>query len=131
MTRFVTFGGQTQFKPGGLTRINANALAPIGLSATGIVHLLGEAEGGPPGSEEAVIIDDPALAGSIYRSGPLADAIRVAFTPSGAAIIPTNLILFTPHFLRISIVATADPPVASMGSKTKQTETVGSRGSLL
>jgi hypothetical protein len=88
MTRFVTFGGQTQFKPGGLTRINANALTPIGLSATGIVHLLGEADGGPPGTEGLVIIDDPALAKQYFRSGPLADAVRVAFTPSGDPRIP-------------------------------------------
>ena len=88
MTRSVTFGGQTQFKPGGLTRINADALTPIGLSATGIVHLVGEADGGPPGSQEVVIIDDPALARSVFRSGPLPDAVRVAFNPSGDARIP-------------------------------------------
>jgi hypothetical protein len=86
MTRSVTFGGATVFKPGGLTRINANALTPIGLSATGIVHILGEAEGGEPGVLH--IIDDPVLAKSIFRSGPLADAIRVAFNPSGDTRIP-------------------------------------------
>ena len=83
MTRFITFGGQTQFKPGGLTRVNANALTPIGISATGVVQMLGEAEGGPPGTDGVVVIDDPALARDIFRSGPLADAIRVAFDPSG------------------------------------------------
>lgn len=88
MTRFVTFGGQTQFKPGGLTRITADALTTVGLSATGIVHLIGEADGGAPGSEEVAIIDDPALAREVFKSGPLADAIRVAFAPSGDARIP-------------------------------------------
>ncbi len=88
MTRFVTFGGVTQFRPGGLTKINANALTPIGLSSTGIVHLLGEADGGAPGTSGVVIIDDPALAKELFRSGPLADAIRVAFNPSGDNRIP-------------------------------------------
>ena len=88
MTRFVNFGGQTQFKPGGLTRINPSALAPIGLSATGIVHLLGEADGGIPGASGLIIMDDPAEAKAALRSGPLADAIRVAFGPSGDSRIP-------------------------------------------
>jgi len=88
MARFVNFGGLTQFRPGGLTRINANALTPISLSSTGIVQILGEAEGGPPGTDGVVIIDDPALAPEIFRSGPLADAIRIAFAPSGDVRIP-------------------------------------------
>jgi hypothetical protein len=88
MARSVTFGGQTQFKPGGITRINADGLTPIGLTATGIVQLLGEAEGGAPGSTTVYTIDDPALARSTFRSGPLADAIRVAFGASGDPRIP-------------------------------------------
>jgi hypothetical protein len=84
----VTFGGQTQFKPGGLTRVNANALTPVGISATGIVQLLGEADGGPPGTAGIVVVDDPALARDIFTSGPLADAVRVAFDPSGDTRIP-------------------------------------------
>jgi len=88
MSRSVSFNGVTAFRPGGLTRINANALTPIGLSATGIVHLLGEADGGAPGTGGVAIIDDPALAREIFRSGPLADAIRAAFNPSGDVRIP-------------------------------------------
>lgn len=88
MARFVTFGGQTQFKPGGLTKVDATGLTPIGLSATGIVQLLGEADGGQPGSEGVVVVDDPALGKSLFRSGSLADAIKVAFNPSGDARIP-------------------------------------------
>lgn len=84
--RFVTFGGQVRFVPGGITVVDATALAPIGLSATGIVGLVGEAEGGTPG--EVVIMDDPSLAKATFRSGPLADAIRVAFDPSGDIRVP-------------------------------------------
>jgi hypothetical protein len=88
MARSVTFGGQTQFKPGGLTRINADGMTPIGFTATGIVQLLGEADGGAPGSTKVYQIDDPALARSTFRSGPLADAIKVAFGSSGDPRIP-------------------------------------------
>ena len=86
MTRFVTFNGQTQFKPGGLTSINANALTPIGLSASGIVALIGEAEGGEPNT--VITVDDPALAEQLFRSGAIPDAIRIAFDPSNDPRIP-------------------------------------------
>jgi hypothetical protein len=119
MTRFVTFGGQTQYKPGGLTKINANALAPIGISATGIVHLLGEADGGPPGSEEAMIIDDPALAKAAYRSGPLADAIRVAFGPSGDVRIPGGAFRVIAYKTNTSLAAGTQLP----GDEAQVTDT--------
>lgn len=86
MARSVTFGGQTQFKPGGLTKINANALTPVGSSAVGIVGIVGEADGGAPNT--VIDIDDPALAKDTFRSGPLADAIRIAFDPSSDPRIP-------------------------------------------
>lgn len=85
MARFVTFNGITRFDPGGITKINAQALSPIGLSASGIVAIIGEADGGAPGLST---IDDPALAKEIFGSGPLADAIRVAFDPSNDIRIP-------------------------------------------
>lgn len=88
MARSVTFNGQTRFKPGGISRVNAGALTPIGLSATGIVGLLGEADGGAPGTSGIITVDDPALAKDLFRSGPLADALGIAFNPSGDNRIP-------------------------------------------
>jgi hypothetical protein len=89
MPRSVTFNGQTLFKPGGLTRINANALTPVGLSATGVLGLIGESDGGVPGSIGGpVIIDDPALALETFGTGPLADAIALAFNPSNDPRMP-------------------------------------------
>ena len=38
------------------------------------------------------------------------------------------LIFFAPHFFRISIVAEAEPPVANIGSSTRQMSTVGADG---
>lgn len=86
MTRSVTFNGQTQFKPGAISKINAQGLVPVGLSTNGIVALLGEADGGTPG--EVITIDDPALAKELLRSGDLADAVRLAFDPSNDPRIP-------------------------------------------
>jgi hypothetical protein len=88
MSRSVTFGGITQFRPGGITRINAAALAQIGLDSNGIVALIGEADGGIGAPGEVHTIDDPALASEYFKSGPLADAIRTAFDPSVDPRIP-------------------------------------------
>ena len=54
-----------------------------------------------------------------------------AFTPSGAAMRPTYFTLRAPHRLRISIVATDEPPVASIGSRTRHTCAVAEDGSEL
>jgi hypothetical protein len=86
MARSVTFGGQTQYKPGGLTRINTDGTLPINASPTGIIQMVGEAEGGEPGVVQQ--IDDPSLAKTLFRSGPLADAIKIAFSASGDTRVP-------------------------------------------
>lgn len=86
MARSVTFNGMTMFRPGGLTKVDASALAQITLATNGIIGLIGEADGGVPG--EVVTIDDPALAKGSFKSGPLANAIRVAFDPSNDPRVP-------------------------------------------
>lgn len=86
MARSVTFNGITQFRPGGISKVDASALAQIGLSTNGIIGLIGEADGGTP--LEVYQIDDPAVAKEIFRSGPLADAIRLAFDPSDDPRVP-------------------------------------------
>jgi hypothetical protein len=86
MTRSVTFNGITQFRPGGITKVNANALAQVSLATNGIIGLVGESDGGTP--QTILTLDDPALAKETFRSGPLADAIRPAFEPSNDPRIP-------------------------------------------
>jgi len=88
MSRSVTFNGITQFRPGGLTKINANALAQIGLATNGVVGLIGEANSGTAVPGGVVTLDDPALAQEFFGSGPLADAVRVAFEPADDPRIP-------------------------------------------
>lgn len=86
MTRSVTWNGMTQFRPGGLTRVNANALNQIGLSTNGIIGIIGEADSGAP--NVLTIIDDPALSKDTFGSGPLADALRTLFNPSVDPRVP-------------------------------------------
>ena len=88
MSRFVNFNGITQYRAGGLSKIDASGLAQIGLNPNGIIGLIGEAEGGAP--DVVTQIDDPALAASTFTSGALADAIRVAFDPSGDTRVPAG-----------------------------------------
>ena len=88
MARSVTFNGITRYKPGGITRINAEALNQVILSANSVVALIGEAEGGAPGSESGLVsLFDPSRASREFRSGALVDAARVAFQSSGDPII--------------------------------------------
>lgn len=84
MARSITFNGITRFKPGGITKVNAEALNQVLLGDNAVVALIGEAEGGEPGSSGGLIsLSDPSRATSVFRSGPLADAVRLAFQSSG------------------------------------------------
>jgi hypothetical protein len=86
MSRSVTYNGITSYKAGGISKTDVSEMASIGLNANRTIGLIGEANGGTP--LEAVVIDDPALAKESYYSGPLADAIGIAFDPSGDERIP-------------------------------------------
>jgi len=89
MARFVTFNGITRFKPGGITKINAEALNQVLLSDNSIVAVIGEAEGGAPGAVSGIVTHfDPSRATSEYRSGPLVDAINLAFQSSNDPDVP-------------------------------------------
>lgn len=88
MARSVTFNGVTRFRPGGIVKINAEALNQIGISAANSVGLVGEASGGAPGSEGLVVLRDPSRATELFRDGPLVDAIRLAFQSSGDPRVP-------------------------------------------
>lgn len=89
MARSVTFNGITRFRPGGITRVNADALNQIGPSASGTLGIIAEAEGGEPGSTAGLVsLRDPARAEELFRPGALADAIKLAFQPSGDPRVP-------------------------------------------
>ena len=90
MAKFITFNGITYIHPGAVSKVDVSALAQVSLSATGIVGLIGEAEGGQPnmvtdpgdineGVPKVYTFFDPANARAVFREGPLADAINLAF----------------------------------------------------
>lgn len=108
MTRFVTFNGQTKFRPGGITKINANALTPIGATSLETVAILGEAEGGEP--QTVITIDDPALAVETFRAGPLADAIRLAFEPSSDLRLPGGAFRVLAYKTNLSVQSSTHLP---------------------
>ena len=90
MAKFITFNGITYVHPGAVSKVDVSGLAQVSLSSTGIVALVGEAEGGQPnmvtditdpnfGTPKVYTFFDPAGARETFRGGPLADAINLAF----------------------------------------------------
>ena len=91
MAKFITFNGVTLYHPGGLTKIDAAALAQVGAGVSGIVGVIGEADSGQPctASDPKVYeFTDPSAAIEVFKTGPLADAIEFLFNPSGDVRIP-------------------------------------------
>ena len=88
MASFVVFNGITRFIPGGITKINDDALNQVLAGDNSIVGVIGEAEGGQP----AVIQNfaDVVPARNAFRSGPLADAAGLTFSPSNDPDIPSG-----------------------------------------
>lgn len=89
MSRFVTYNGITRYKPGGITRINADALNQVLPQDNGIIALIGEADGGAPGASSGLITHfDPSRGVDEFRSGPLVDAVSLAFQSSNDPDVP-------------------------------------------
>lgn len=87
MARSVTFNGTTRFAPGAMSRIDATGMTQQGVATNGIIGLIGESQSGPePGT--VITIDDPALATTLLKDGPLANAVRMAFGPSNDERVP-------------------------------------------
>ena len=89
MARSVTFNGITRFSPGGITKINAAGLAQVTLSDNSIVGIVGEADGGASGAEGGLVtLFDPARARELFKSGPIVDALGLAFQSSNDPDVP-------------------------------------------
>jgi len=86
---FRAANGRIIIHPGGVTVVDASGGLQPSISLTGIVGILGTAEGGEPwvhadGRQAGPIvqIDDPNEGRAIFGQGPLADAIKLLFNPS-------------------------------------------------
>lgn len=91
MAHTIVFGGVQLVVPGAASITDATRIATAGLAGDGVVAIVGEAEGGEGYDGDKVHIVTKANAASaknLFRSGPLADAIQVAFQPANDPDIP-------------------------------------------
>ena len=82
MATKLTFGGIYTAVPGSFTRVDRSSLAPLSLSAVGVVAIVGEAAGGGAGGGTTILdLGTPQAVLDAYRSGPLKEAALIAFDP--------------------------------------------------
>ena len=92
----VSFNGATIYKPGSYSKVSIDLGGGFPLSPTGIVAIIGEADGGKPGDQEANIANvvfSPEQLSEIrdeYISGPIVDAASFVFAPASDAAIPSG-----------------------------------------
>jgi len=87
MATSIFFNGRLISVPGSYSEVDASGLETIGLSASGIVAVLGTAVGGRPVSaitsvDEIINITKPEQGNTIFKSGDLREAIPMLFNPS-------------------------------------------------
>lgn len=111
---FVTPNGSTIIIPS--STVATNVLTnPTGLSSSGVIALVGEADGGPQWSEESKLSSNTFSASDMkavkakYGSGRLVDAFAVAVSPSSSAAIQGT-------FNRILMVKTNKSSKASINT---------------
>lgn len=90
MPTSIFFNGARINIPGAYSKIDASALASLGISPTGIVALIGTAEGGKPLTVDSTDADStrPEQSNSRYRSGNLRTASQFCFEPSLDDAVP-------------------------------------------
>jgi hypothetical protein len=80
-----SIAGANILKPGAYSETKVNLSGGFPLAPTGIVALVGEAEGGAPGSSDGVqtfTSEDIASLIAKYKSGPIVDAARLLIAPA-------------------------------------------------
>ena len=87
MATTIFFGGRLISRPGSYSIVDASGLESVGLGASGIVAVLGEAEGGLPASSIAASSDfirlkKPESGRETFRSGDLREVTDMLFAPS-------------------------------------------------
>lgn len=87
MATSIFFNGRVISVPGSYSEVDASGLEQVGLSAAGIVAVLGTAEGGKPVSAISEVKDflrvkKPETARSLFRSGQLREVADMLFAPA-------------------------------------------------
>lgn len=91
MARFITFNGVTLYHPGALSKVDAANMAQVGQGVSGVVGIVGEADGGQPNTSSSPKVyefTDPDAAVSVFKSGELAEAMSFLFNPANDVRIP-------------------------------------------
>jgi len=92
----VSFNGATIFKPGAYSRTTIDLGGSVPLGPAGLIAVIGESDAGTPGDEEVNIADNRYSADQLvtarnkYRTGPIADALSMLFSPAADAAIPNG-----------------------------------------
>jgi len=87
MASSIFFNGRLISVPGSYSEVDASALESVGLSASGVVAVVGTAVGGRPVSaitdlSEYLIMTKPEQGNQTFKSGDLREAIPMLFNPS-------------------------------------------------
>ena len=87
------FNGRTISIPGSYSEIDASSLESVGLGATGIIAVIGTAEGGIPVSaltspDDFLFATTPEKAKKLFRNGDLKEVVDMLFAPSKDPSIP-------------------------------------------
>ena len=111
MVYSVVFNGTTLYKPGVYDRKSVELNPGSNQAATGIVGIVGEADGGAPGADEGVqtfdITEISALAAK-YVSGPIVDAARALVSPGNDDDIPSGASVIRVYKTNPSTQSTAE-----------------------
>lgn len=92
----IFFNGRLISIPGSYTEVDASGLETVGLGASGLVALVGEAIGGKPWTEvsegsvknQLQVATNPQQPFNYFRSGDLKEAAAIAFGPSNDDDVP-------------------------------------------
>lgn len=106
----INFAGANIRKPGAYSETTVNLAGGFPLAATGIVALIGEADGGAPGSASGVTTYTSEDIGSLiddYKSGPLVDAARLVTAPARDSRVPNGASLIRLYKTNASLQAGA------------------------
>lgn len=85
-----TFNGAALYKPGVYSSLSVLNLSGFPLAATGVVGIIGEANGGQPGVLDILSREGIQSAKARYKSGNIADALGPLVAPSNDPRIPNG-----------------------------------------
>lgn len=88
MATTVSVGGIVTSVPGAYSEVDTSGLRQVGIAATGVVAVVGEAEGGQP--QKVYSFTNPAKVAKTFRSGDLLEAARFLFDPSADDRAPSG-----------------------------------------